>query len=541
MYTYTARGASIPEHPRHVWSRSLLQPFSDVLTPFSYSVLAEITPRAWYRYYDRLGHPLPTIPRGVVRQYQGRPYLDITWLAAQDAEFAGLEPPVIHVDGRHIPVCPRPGNGLLGSLRQRRNRRKLRAFLDQLADELPQTTATARSWYFKTREMRWTQAEILQVMEEIERFGTDSLMVYYAARWALERTFDSLLEMLHGADDPVTIVRRIMDTLSDLEGLEELNLTTQMLALAQKARQDPKVMDWLQAKDFQNWEETVPPGPFADQLAELMDRYGHWAIGFGELANPRWFERPDFLFKGILACAKRDVQPPARLPSTGAREQLLAQVDARSREQAETLLADLKRYTVLQSRALDAYAYILAGTRLWVQAASREAQSDGRIQAADDIFFFELEEIKRMMTGEWNISSRDEIQAVAAQRRQAYQQWLDARPGEILLDDVELFPLHHGLPGVVGRTSGPLRRQQNLHPTLCEDAVVGASQLDSGWTPALPVAGALLEAAGTPLDPIVAAARIWHVPAIVGLGTDYDVLVEGAHTTLDAGQARVEQ
>ncbi len=541
MYTYTSRGARLPDRFQHVWSRSLLQPFAEVLTPFSYSVLAEITPRAWFRYYSRAGHTLAAPPQGIIRQYRGRPYLDVRWIAEQDAAFAGLNPPVLHVDGRDIPVCDPPGNGILSGLRFRHHRRRLREAVDQLIEELPEMRAAARSWFLKTREMRWTQAEILQVMEEIERFGVDTLMVYYATRWALERAYDALLELLRDVDDLTATVRAVMATLSDLEGLEELNLTHAMLELAALAREHPAVMEWLKAREFHDWRQTVPSGPFARGLQELMDRYGHWAMGFSELRNPRWFEQPEFLFHGILACAQRAVEPPARLPSKAAREHLLGQVDGRIRPQVETFLADLRRYTVVQSHALDAYAYILAGTRLWVLAASREGCSDGRLEDPEDIFFFELEEVKRMMTGEWNVSARAEIREVAAQRRQAYHQWLSERPGEVLLDEVELYPLHHGLPGVVGRASGPLRRQQNLQPALCEDAVVGATQLDSGWAPALPVAGGLVEAAGTPLDPIVAAARIWHVPAVVGLGTDYDALVEGAQTTLDAGKAQVEQ
>jgi hypothetical protein len=76
---------------------------------------------------------------------------------------------------------------------------------------------------------------------------------------------------------------------------------------------------------------------------------------------------------------------------------------------------------------------------------------------------------------------------------------------------------------------------------LCKGAVVGARQFDSGWTPSLPVADGLLAAAGTPLDPFVAAARIWHVPTVVGLGPHYNGLVDGAQTSLDGGRGSVEQ
>ena len=57
----------------------------------------------------------------------------------------------------------------------------------------------------------------------------------------------------------------------------------------------------------------------------------------------------------------------------------------------------------------------------------------------------------------------------------------------------------------------------------------------------LPVAKGIITATGTPLDPIVAAARIWHTPIILNLRDQYDALVEGAQTTVDAEHLIVDQ
>jgi len=57
----------------------------------------------------------------------------------------------------------------------------------------------------------------------------------------------------------------------------------------------------------------------------------------------------------------------------------------------------------------------------------------------------------------------------------------------------------------------------------------------------LPFARALIAADGTPLDPIVAAARGWHIPTVVGLGARFDTLVEGAQTTILGDNGTVEQ
>ncbi len=539
MYAYTCDSQSL-QSAQHVWSRVPLQPFSDILTPFSYSVLAEISKHAWYRYYDRLGLTLPYAPPKIMRHHYGRPYLDIKWICQRDAEFAGLEPMVFEINGEPFALCTVAKSNFIGTFRNNLSQRRLEAQLQSLSTDMEAITAKARAWYQKVRRMRWTQAEILQIMEEIEPQGVDSLMAFYAARHNLERAYNALLQMSR-ATPATERIQWVNNTLSDLQGLVELDLTHTLLQLAAQARKDENVLAWLAGDEFGDWQSTCPDQEFSASLEALLDSYGHWATGEGELSNPRWSEQPRFLFKGILACPRGNVREPARIPSAAATAHLLQSIDSAQRKEAERHLAHIRSLSVLQSRALYAFAYILAGTRLWARAAGEEASHDERIRSADETFLFELEELKRMMTGEWNIANRDEIHATAEARRVKVDQWVRAQPGDLILDEVEAYPIHQGLPAVVGEAKGPLRRQKGLQPILCASAVVGTRQLDSGWTPTLPVAGGLLAAAGTPLDPIVAAARIWHVPTIVGLGPHYDRLVDGAQTRLDGGKGNVEQ
>lgn len=539
MYEYTCDAAS-PGQSKQIWSRMPLQPFSDILTPFSYSVLAEMTRRAWFRYYERIGLALPFAPRHLCRRHYGRLYLDIKWICERDAEAAGLEPLVFLVNGKPTPVCAWTKPGFLGGLRNGRNQRRLATELERMATEIDTVTAQALAWYERVGNLRWTQAEILQIMEEIEKVGAGPLTIFYAARHNLERAYNLLL-CLEGQSSPAARIQMINNTLSDLQGLVELNLTDAILELARIAKGTPSLLKWLAEDQFEGWESHWSDHEFGHKLHLLMTQFGHWATGEGEMANPRWAEAPTFLFKGILACVECGVQQPARVPSTAAVQHMIESMAPNVRKEASLLLSQIRAFTVLQSRAINAFSYVLAGTRLWAKAAGHEAAADRRLLDADDAFYFELEELKRMMTGEWNISNVDQIQATAGERKAEYATWHKAQPGDLLFDDTEAYPTHRGLPAVVGQATGPLRRQRELHPILCERAVVGARQLDSGWAPTLPVAGGLLAAAGTPLDPIVAAARVWHVPTVVGLGPHYDILIDGAQTRLDGGRGAVEQ
>jgi len=539
LYDYQSENRA-PTGARHIWTRSYFYPFVSVFSPFSYSVVAEIGCRAWFHYYRRLGVDIAFAPPTLVRNIEGRPYLDIKWVCEQDVAFAGLEPPVLRLNGAPVAICPWRKPGLVAGFKQGRNQKRIGQFLDELSGEMGDITARIRRWYEKVAAMRWSQAEILQIMEEIERFGTDSLMVYFAARHHLERTHNQLLAMLPG-DDTAQQFHRINSTLSDLDGLAELTLTGQILALARLAAQDETILEWLGQPHTTDWAEHLPPGPFAEGLRELFDDFGHWATGVGEMALPCWLEDPELVLGAILACARSEVTEPSRVPSTAARQLLLDAVDPKSRKQAEQRLDSLRNLTILQSQALNAFSYLLAGARTWALAAGQEASADARLLDTQDIFLFELEEIKQLMTGEWNVTHTDEIRRRVEERRLQYAGWPARRAPAAFFDDAPAWTAMPGLASVGGQVTGPLRPQKQVRPVLCQDAVVGARRVDSSWAPTLPVAGGIIAAAGSPLDPIIAAARVWHVPAVVGLGAAYDELVDGAQTTLDGTAGRVEQ
>ena len=61
--------------------------------------------------------------------------------------------------------------------------------------------------------------------------------------------------------------------------------------------------------------------------------------------------------------------------------------------------------------------------------------TDKRIAEVGDVFFYELEEVKQMMTGEWNVSNAKGIQSTAQKRKAEYAQWQAASPAEVLIGD----------------------------------------------------------------------------------------------------------
>ncbi len=512
--------------------------FPAAVTPFSYSVLEESFGRAWRLYYERMGFEPPLRAR-VLRQVQGHPYFNLSLSAQIEAERAGVEPVAFYVNGRAMPVAPFEKPGFLAGLKIGRAQKKLAELGGALAAEMDGVTARARTWYTKTRELRWSQAELLQVMEEIERVGVDSLVAFLAARQTLLATYNRLVWLTNEGERYPANVALINHAVQSVDEMAEADMGRRLATLAAQARGDARVMAWLEAGDFGDWTRKLPSAALVRELDGFLAEYGQRCVGEGELSRPRWQEDAIPVLHAVLAGARGNAKQPAPVGSGAPAQKLLSAAGSRQKE-AQALLERIPAMLALQSRALHALSYTLAGTRLWALAAGSEAMGDRRLLAVEDVFLFELEEVKEMMTGEWNISSLEEIQETAAQRKAAFEAAKSAPGAELLIGDAPARS-SHGVPGTGGQAAGALRRRQEVGSWNGSEAVLGTSRLDSGWAVALPALRGVAAAGGMPFDPVVAAARLWNIPVVVGLGAAYQTLVEGAQTSVDAERGLVTQ
>lgn len=546
MLDYIVQGDQPGSHAI-VWSRLPLQALApDVLTPFSFSVLNELMSRAWFQYYDRLGFA-PAPRTRVLRQHTGRAYLNLTVSARLEAEQAGVEPLTLSLNSRPHPLAPMAKSGLLAGFKLGRAQQKIGDTLTALGKEINAVTANAENWHAKTLEMRWTQADILLIMEEIERAGTPSIIALLAARQNLALVYARLIEasraaLGYPANLPI-INAAIHAALGGAPGLVESEIAAAVARLGESARGNAAVMAWLNpwstSGDAPAQLETLPDAELSTALADFFIRYGHRGPEEGESRRPRLAEAPQPVLAALLACAQgRPAQPD--LAVAAAQEKLLAAFGSRQKTGRALLqrAADLHR---LQSRALHAFAWVMAATRRWALAAAREAMADGRLRSQDEIFFFELEEIKQMMTGEWNVSDRDDIHATAARRQADYAGWQQTAAPAILIDDTPGQLACQGLPGVAGRRTGPWQPLGAEPWTLVPDAIYGDVALHSGHALLLPCANGFVCRAGAPYDPVVVAAQSWCNATVLGFGDEYVALNAGAATTVDGDAGLVTQ
>jgi len=436
LYDYTLPGG-LPSGSRTAWSQLPLRPLvHGPLTPFSYSVLAEIAGRAWYLYFDRLGFdPMPRAR--VLRQYAGQAYLNLTLSAQRDVEGAAVEPVTLRVNGQPFPVTHWEKPGFLAGVRAGFAQNKIAALNKSLTAEQTALTQQAQAWYAKTLEMRWVQAEVLQIMEEIEVIGSRAFLPFFATCHQLDLAYNQLIRWTAERTPFPANFALLEAAIGQSTGLLETDLAAALMHLGDRARANPTVVEWLEAAEYTNWPNTLPDPTFVTELATLLHRYGHRAVAEGEIRTPRWRDDPTALLQRIAAVAQAEQRPRSESATAEGRERLLASVESQRGKEAQSVLEKIPALRLLQSQALHALAYILAGTRQWAFGAARDALADQRLTVPDDLFFFELEEIKQMMTGEWNVSDRAEIQRTCVKRRADFAEWQTATPAELLIGESE--------------------------------------------------------------------------------------------------------
>lgn len=512
-----------------VWGRSLLAPLAPgALTPFTGSLLAEVAARTWYLYYDRLGFN-PTSRARRVRSVAGRPYINLSLSALLDAENAGLEPPSFRLDGAVRPLLAWEKPGFFASIKLSRGAKKIEEMFKELQQELPAITEKAAAWHTRVSNLRWSQAEVLQVMEEIERIGAAALLPYFAARHGLETAYRRLLHLL-GARAAAESTALIVRALGDAAGTVEVDMARRVQTLGQTGAAQQEALAWLDAGDFADWEQTLPAGAFADDVHAFLTSYGHRGLHEGEIAAPRWRETPTTLFAAIRACAHYAAAPDSQPADL---QPLLAAVDGKARKEAQQLAEQMRKLISLQSHGLHAFSFILAGTRRWALAAGHEAMTDHRITALEDIFYYELEEVKEMMTGEWNVSDRHGIHAAAAARRDALEHWQRIPPPALIWGERAAQLQTTGLAAAGGARTGTAVIVESGASLASDAAVLVCEEPESTLAALLPAVAAFVAVQGSPLDPLCACARSLGRPGVVATGNSFATISPSSRVTVD--------
>ncbi len=406
-----------------IWSRAAASDLArGLLSPFTWSILSHSAERAVRSHYSAWG---VTLPAGapIWRRIDGRAYVNTTALTAAD---------------QAVTVGDAQG-GSGWRLFNRGPDRRQNAALRQQIEQAPATFASVQQWWQRVQAMEWRQATVLQVMEEIEPRAEAVLLVrdylvtgLGAGRRQLTRW---IAEWLPASRD--ALFDELFAGLDGREGWAQYRYDLQ--GLTEAARQDPAARALITQSTNLPVSQVPPPlpdGAFRQAFDAFVATYARWADQPLETASPRWAEAPQALLARLAA--RLAEAPEAALPSPQAARQRRAaasaafasQIDAKRRRQFEPVWEQLQQIVDLLPPSREALVTVMAAARHWALGAAQDAVNDGRLNAVEDVFLLELEELKQVMTGEW--SSPEQVRPLVEQRRAEQAAWAAAEPAEVV-------------------------------------------------------------------------------------------------------------
>ncbi len=344
-----------------------------------------------------------------------------------------------------------------------------------------------------------------------------------------------------------------------LRGLP-FNPTTEMdldlWAIARRTRDDPPslaaLVDRPSADLSADFRRGALPPLLQRELETFLDRYGHRAIAEIDLGLPRWSEDPAHLLGAIanyqrLAAA---ALAPDEQFARGASEAeatiatLLSRVHGPRRIFARKFLRRVRALAGLREVPKFNLVRVIAQGRAILAPVGAALAGEGRIAAADDIWFLTLPDARRALSGE-------DMRSRVAQRRAEYRREGRRRHiPRVLLSDGTDAEAAFAAPAADGAISGtpasPGIARGVAHVMLSPAGarlepgeVLVAPATDPGWTPLFLTASALVMEMGGMMSHGAVVAREYGIPAVVGVPNATERIVTGERIVVDGSAGTV--
>jgi len=480
------------------WTRDLARDlFPAAVTPFHWTLLRRPAQEAMQRTWADLGVALPTAdfwrraPDGTV--YLKADLVAQAGRAVHGAAWLGAQP------------TPERG-GLFGRWQTSGTIKRVQAQVDAVAQETDGLNLRLTEWFAFVQRLRWTQADLLQVMEELEPRAQTILQAYFALRAGLSAAQAEVAARL--ADWlPNYPPQVILHLYAGLDGLPSVEAAHALAALRDAPSQDAAVQDFLA-------------------------RYGHRGPDEMRPDARRWRERADVVVHLSTLPVAHSVET-ARAAHQAAEGWVLGRLDGNQRRQFEPLLARARRLCQAVDVAWDGLARVMAAAQLWLRAVAAEAVSAGLIADPAEVHFLELEELKQVATGEWHRGRSERVREEVVQRRR------QRAGGDLAACSDE--PARSPMAASPGAASGPaFRLDASEDLAFLPGAVVFTRIAAPGDALYWLSAAAMLDAAGDPWSPAMIVARALAVPAVTGIPEPIAQAAPGQIITLDGSTGRVE-
>ena len=263
------------------------------------------------------------------------------------------------------------------SLRQRlrwlRNILRFVRIANRAAKVVPTQFAMVQQRWHEERQSlpHLDRAALLEKLEHHADVTQPFLELHLHLTWAMSGNFSALRDMMARAvpqTTPASLAAELVTGIGDVSSAEH---SYRLWELSRLARQSPQVMAFLAEGTWDAWQQELAGTTFVKAWQEFLETFGHRAVYEVEMANPRWREQPDYLFKVLATYASL---PQARAPFDPEEQ-------ARRRQDAEQEVCRL----------------LMPWRRAWFRATLRRTQAFSRLRENSKSHLVQLIDIGRLM------------------------------------------------------------------------------------------------------------------------------------------------
>ncbi len=295
--------------------------------------------------------------------------------------------------------------------------------------------------------------------------------------------------------------------------------------------------------------------PFHEQLQRFLERHGHRCPNEVEFLKPRWLEAPEQVIELVANYlrAGEDVNPiETEERQRARREEAVRQIEAKLDPLRRGIFRALLKRTQQALPIRDNSRYFttkfLLPARLVFAELGRRWAERGWLAAPDNIFFLTAKEIEAIVEAGTPAAVSEDVQALAAKRRQAYDFWFTVIPADVIgpdgrpvIEEEEDVQALEGIPVSGGKVRG--RARIVLDPreaaTLHADEILVTQATDPGWTPVFPLVSGLVLEIGGQISHGAIVAREYGLPAVVNVIGATRAIKDGQMITVDGTNGRV--
>lgn len=537
------------------WTRAnFKETMPEVPSPLGLSFLRRFMDAYILSHYRRLGCHIPT-GLSSVRVLHGRPYLNMTLFYSLVGQLGG--DPALNVEQLGgVPLQSPPVVRRIGWLPFVRAGWLMYTEMRRCETHGPAWFAAMKQQAANYRPDRIRHLTLHDLAQHLDQLGRwlDRHEVTFGIAGAVGQclqTFSRLLPRWLG-DDWRGLFNAALQGQGAVVSAQQI---VRLAELVQVARQEPAVHRWFVSEpwDPSGFRERLAGTEFFRAFESFLEDYGHRGVGESDIMSPRMADRPE----SVLAALRAQVRAPAVAAPTDilarqaqCRREALAEIRRRLGWRWDRWAIflwwyrRLTKFLALREANRHHLMYYSTAMRHLLLRTGDLLAAEGRLRAADDIFFVTLDEQPKLLAGD-----REHWQMLVDRRRadrschaavpvpDTIRDWEQALAETVEPDVPARDGILRGLPISVGRAIGPVRLVRS--PADWERVVGGeilvVPVIDPGMAPLFGIAAGLIAAMGGTLSHGAIIAREYGLPTVANVERAMTVLRDGQQVTLDAG------